>query len=82
MRNKNDEYDKSYHETTAHAKITCRCGKAVWYGCSLKHSTRPKFCKDCTEEETAKIREYHSEFMGGDDIERMIFQETRRVITR
>lgn len=76
------EYDPSYVETTAHACITCKCGRKVWYGCSKKkHHTRPKYCKSCTEKEAMKLREKFVDYMDKEELQRLIDSELRRVIT-
>jgi len=53
-----EEYDTSYTETSSHACITCKCGKKVWYGCGKKQTTRPKYCRSCTEIEMSKLKEH------------------------
>jgi hypothetical protein len=51
-----EECDASYHDTTCHASITCKCGKKVWYGCGKKQTTRPIYCNSCTQLELQKLK--------------------------
>jgi hypothetical protein len=55
-----EECDESYHETTCHASITCKCGKKVWYGCGKKQTTRPIYCGECTYKELQKLKKNKS----------------------
>ena len=50
------EVDPSFHETTCHASITCKCGRKVWYGCGKAQTTRPMYCAMCTQKELQKLK--------------------------
>ena len=52
----NVEFYPSYKETSLHAKITCKCGKDVWYGYGKGILVRPKYCSECTMIEVRKFR--------------------------
>ena len=75
------EYDESYNHTTAHACITCKCGKKVWYGCGKKQFTRPKYCKACTEVEMNKLKE-HLPHLDNLRMQEIFIKELRREIVR
>jgi len=77
-----EEYDASYKETTAHACITCKCGKKVWYGCAKRHLTRPKYCDTCTRTEAVKITSRYEGSVDAAELQRIMDWELRRVITR
>jgi hypothetical protein len=68
------EKDESFNETTLHARMVCKCGTAVWYGYGKMHTTRPLFCKKCTEKELDKIM--HE----GADEQELIYTYLRRKI--
>jgi DNA modification methylase len=77
-----EEYDKSYDETTAHAKITCKCGTAVWYGCGVKQLTRPKYCAACEKIERRRITESYKDKVDSHELHRILEWELRRGINR
>jgi hypothetical protein len=77
-----EEYDQSYDETTAHAKITCKCGTAVWYGCGVKQLTRPKYCTACEKIERRRITESYKDKVDSHELHRILEWELRRGINR
>lgn len=75
------EYEESYFLTTAHAVITCKCGKQVWYGCGVNQKTRPVYCKECTKLELHKIKSHHHvQSVDGVEDTKIIMQHFRRII--
>jgi hypothetical protein len=54
--NRKEEFDVSYDGTTCHAAIICKCGIRVWYGCGKNDTTRPIYCRTCTQRELEKLK--------------------------
>lgn len=59
-----DEIHPSFEKTSMHARITCKCGKTVWYGCGNNQVRRPLYCQECTKKELARIRTVQNSWLG------------------